>query len=372
MQIRKHRLLSPVIGTSREIVSFHFGPTDRNRKIYIQAALHADEVPGLLVAHHLKCLLAELEECRSLEAEVVLVPVANPIGLSQWIDHAHIGRFELLTAENFNRHYPDVVDIVAKNVETKLGSDETTNVNLIRAALVDAIRALPVKTEMASLRQTLFALAADADVVLDLHCDSEALMHLYAGSPLWDRVEPLARYLGAAAALLETVSGDHPFDEACSRTWWMLRERFPGVPIPLACVSVTVELRGEADVSKVLAEQDAGAIISYLTGQGFIRGSVPLAPPLLHDATPLAGSEAVESPVSGVVDYQRELGDMIHTGDLVANVIDPITGHTTALKATTDGVLYARSNSRFAHTGMRLCKIAGKVPFRTGNLLSAR
>jgi predicted deacylase len=372
MQTRKHALISPAIGTSREVVSFHFGPTDRGRKVYIQAALHADEAPGLLVAHHLNSRLTSIEASGRLNAEVVLVPVANPIGLGQWLDHSHIGRFDLRSAENFNRHYPDVVDRVAAAVEGKLGRDEAKNAALIRCALVEAIRAHAVTTELASLRQTLFSLAADADVVLDLHCDSEALLHLYTGSPLWDRVEPLARYLGAHATLLETVSGDHPFDEACSRTWWLLRERFPDDAIPLGCVSVTVELRGTADVSSALADADADAIVAYLTQQGFIRGDIPPMPALIHDATPLAGSESVESPVSGVVDFRLSLGSYVHKGEEVAHVVDPITGHKTVLCATTDGVLYARESRRFIHSGMRICKIAGPVAFRIGNLLGAR
>lgn len=372
MQVRKHPLISPAIGTTRELVSLHFGPTDAGRKVYVQAALHADEPPGLLVAHRLRALLSALEDQKALRAEVVLVPVANPIGLGQWLDHSQIGRFELNSAENFNRHYPDLFQAVVERVTGHLTSDESANAVLIRAAMRDAIAALQPRTELQSLRQVLYTLAADAEIALDLHCDSEALMHLYAGSPLWPRVEPLARYLGAAATLLETESGDYPFDEACSRTWWLLREHFPSHPIPLGCVSVTVELRGTADVTRELAEQDATAIIAYLTQQGFITGNAPALPQLLHEATPLAGSEAVEAPVSGVVDFRVSLGEVVKAGATVADIVNPITGDTTTLRATTTGVLYARTSMRFAHAGMRLCKIAGKVPFRTGKLLSAK
>ena len=103
MQIKNHSLLSPAIGTRREITSFHYGPIDTGRKVYVQAALHADEAPSLLVAHHLREALAILEQDGKLKCEVVVVPVANPIGLAQWLDHSHVGRFELLSAENFNR-----------------------------------------------------------------------------------------------------------------------------------------------------------------------------------------------------------------------------------------------------------------------------
>jgi predicted deacylase len=56
----------------------------------------------------------------------------------------------------------------------------------------------------------------------------------------------------------------------------------------------------------------------------------------------------------------------------VAEVIDPLSGVTTTIRAATDGVLYARQSTRFIHAGMRVGKVAGKTPFRTGNLLSAR
>jgi uncharacterized protein len=372
MQTKRHQLLSPVIGTSREVLSFHYGSAAHGRKVYIQAALHADEPPGLLVAHHLREALTALHRAGKLKCEVVLVPVANPIGLSQWIDQSHIGRFELRSAENFNRHYPDVLEAVAAAIDGKLTQDAAANVLLIRREMQTALRALKVGTELASLRQCLFALASDADLVLDLHCDNEALMHLYTGSPLWPRVEPLARYLGAVATLLETESGDHPFDEACSRLWWLLAQRFPNHPIPLSCVSITVELRGERDVTQANAIKDCAALLAYLAQQGFIDAPVPPMPALLGEATPLAGSEALEAAASGVLVYLRELGDTISVGEAVAEVVDPLAGTTTAICATTAGVFYARQSLRFVHAGMRIGKIAGKVAFRSGNLLSAR
>jgi len=52
-------------------------------------------------------------------------------------------------------------------------------VAVARAALRAACAELPAGTELQSLRRTLLGLAIDADVVLDLHCDNEALLHLY-------------------------------------------------------------------------------------------------------------------------------------------------------------------------------------------------
>jgi uncharacterized ion transporter superfamily protein YfcC len=61
------------------------------------------------------------------------------------------------------------------------------------------------------LKKTLMSMAIDADIVLDLHCDNEALLHLYTGSALAGQVSPLAALLGARVLLLSDASGGAPF-----------------------------------------------------------------------------------------------------------------------------------------------------------------
>ena len=58
-------------------------------------------------------------------------------------------------------------------------------------------------------------------------------------------------------------------------------------------------------------------------------------------------------------------------GDLVAEVIDPLSGQSHAVTAGVDGVLYARIRDRYITSGGELGKIAGAIPFRTGELLGA-
>ena len=375
MQTKKHPLLSTYLGTEREIVSFHYGDGKPGQKIYIQASLHADELPGMLVAHHLRRRFAELEAAGKIRGEIVVVPVANPVGLAQTLLHTQVGRFEMATGQNFNRHYPAMYPAIADHVESTLSIDEASNARVVRAAMLAELDALVPKTELESMRRALMRLACDADVMLDLHCDSDAVLHLYTGTPLWAQCEPLARYLGAYATLLATESGDNPFDEACSQTWWQLAEHFsnrsPPIPIPMACLSVTVELRSQTEVSHALAMQDAENIIFFLTHRGVIDGVAPPLPALKYPATPLAGSEAIESPVSGVVAFMKNPGDWIHAGDTIAEVINPLTSEVTTLVSHTDGVLYALENRYFATAGMRLAKVAGAKAFRTGKLLGA-
>lgn len=374
MQIKKHALAESALGTNRELISFHYGTPGAGQKIYIQASLHADELPGMLVAHHLRNRIEALEAAGKLNGEIVIVPVANPIGMAQMMMRTHLGRFDIGTGENFNRHYPALFDGVAERVVNVLTDDARRNVAQIRQAMRAVLADESISraaTELSSLRKTLLSLACDADVVLDLHCDFDAVLHLYTGTSLWPLVEPLARYLGASATLLATESGDNPFDEACSQTWWQLSEHFPKYPIPLSCLSVTVELRGMTDVNHPQAIADADAIISFLQHRGAIHGDAPTLPALKYPATPLAGAESITTPVSGVVAFLRESGDWVKVGDAVAEVINPITGHVHTLKSATEGIIYAQENHHFATAGMWLVKVAGSTPFRTGKLLSA-
>ena len=60
----------------------------------------------------------------------------------------------------------------------------------------------------------------------------------------------------------------------------------------------------------------------------------------------------------------------MRTGQTLAHVIDPIANRSTPVVASIDGVVYARHNLRWATANLELCRVAGKTPIRSGNLLS--
>lgn len=370
MRMEQHDLSGTAPGSKVELTVLRFGTPGARPKAYIQAGLHADETPGHLTAHHLRDRLVELEEQGLLKGEIVLVPVANPIGLAQRVNGLFHGRFDLADGGNFNRHFPDLVDEVAAAVGTQLGSDPAANVVLIRGALTAALARRQPATPTAAMKHLLLSQAIDADIVLDIHCDSEAVVHLYTLTPQAEDFAPLSALLGAQAMLLATDSGDQPFDEAVSRPWLLLAERFPDKPIPLAALSTTLELRGQDDVSDAFARSDAEAMLSFLTLRGVIAGARPNTPPPLCEPTPLAGSEPLVAPRSGIIVFERAPGDRVVPGDVIARVLDPISGADAPVTASTSGVLYARCAGRFAHAGKRLGKIAGTSVIRTGKLLS--
>lgn len=375
MRTEHHPLPQAAPGARHELVSLHYGPPGAGPKVYLQASLHADEVPGMLVAHHLRQRLAELDAQGRITGEIVLVPAANPLGLGQWMLRSPQGRFDWTTGENFNRQFHDLTQAVLDRCGAELGTDPQANVARVRVALREAITAQPAATPLEHLRRTLLGLAIDADVVLDLHCDGEALLHLYSTQASWaPDGELLSRCLGVHVALLAARSGGDPFDEACSMVWVDLAERLgPAVPLPPACLAATIELRGEGDVSHPLAQRDAEAIVHYLHHRGALRlDAAPALPDTVCEPTPLAGSMPIHAPHGGVLVFLREVGVQVKAGDPLAEIIDPFTGASTVLNAPVDGLFFARDRRRFAIAGMAVGKVAGRDALRSGSLLSAK
>lgn len=371
MQTQHHAISAPGSPATFQLASLHFGSPHSGKKAYIQAALHADEVPAMLVAHFLRKELEQLERDGHIRGEVVLVPAANPIGLSQAIHGAPFGRFDLSTGVNFNRAYRHVARELKASLAGTLGTDPAANVALVREHARQAVAAWEPADDAAVLKKTLLSLAIDADLVLDLHCDNEAVMHLYSAEHLADAAAPLAALTGARALLLARESGGEPFDEACSRLWWELAEHFgPALPIPPACVAVTVELRGEMDVSYDYARRDAQALLQYLARQGMLDIAIEPLPEPLCAATPLEGVEPVTAPHSGVLVLLKKPGEQVAAGEPIADLVNPVSGDVTTLRARQAGVLFASTAHRHLLRGMQVCKIAGAHAVRTGQLLS--
>ena len=107
MRTEHIHLVGATPGQRHSLTVLRFGAGNAGPKATIQAALHADEVPAMLVAQKLRGLLAKLEAEGQMRGEVVLVPYANPLGLAQQLLGQHQGRFDLRDGVNFNRNLAD-------------------------------------------------------------------------------------------------------------------------------------------------------------------------------------------------------------------------------------------------------------------------
>ena len=74
----------------------------------------------------------------------------------------------------------------------------------------------------------------------------------------------------------------------------------------------------------------------------------------------------IRSPVAGIVAYEKEPGETVAAGEVVAVVVDPLgkdfASARTELNSQCDGILYGRTGVRLARPGKLVCRIAGREP----------
>src|SRR3712207_5118034 len=100
-KVERVALKSASAGTERSLVIHRFGQPGTKPKSYIQAGLHASEVPGMVIAHHLIASLADAYRRGAITGEIIVVPASNPIGLGDVTLGVHLGRYSLASGANF-------------------------------------------------------------------------------------------------------------------------------------------------------------------------------------------------------------------------------------------------------------------------------
>ena len=374
-RIERYPLQASTPGTRREVLARRYGKAGARPKAYIQASIHADEIPDLLTAHNLAALLDAADERGGIAGAVSLVPYANPIGLGQFVENHHHGRREMSGGGNFNRNWPNLFEMLGERLDGKLTDSPAENIEIIRAELRAALHEEAPHSEFHSLRLILARLAVDADLVFDLHCDDQALMHLFLIPDHWPLAHDIAAELGCRAVLLAEDSGGGSFDETFSTVWTHLAAKYAGHPIPAACLSGTVELRGQSDVEDSLAKDDAAALFRALQRHGAIAGDPGPLPEPQCEATRLDACEILRAPKPGVVAYAVALGAQVREGDIVAWIVDPAAEEPSQarepVRAGTDGLILSRRDRRYVLPGMTLAKVVGHktLPTRVGGPL---
>jgi arginine/ornithine transport system permease protein len=112
------------LGSERQLSVFRFGSGER--KAYIQASLHADELPGMRTAWELKKRLAELE-ARPAQRRDRAGAGGQPDGPRPTAARQPPGRFEAGSGKNFNRDFVELSEPV-RATAGQLGDDPHANV----------------------------------------------------------------------------------------------------------------------------------------------------------------------------------------------------------------------------------------------------
>lgn len=344
-----------------------FGTPGSGPKAYLQAALHADEWPGLMALNHLIALLQEADAAGHVAGEVIVVPYANPVGMDQRIGGAPAGRYALDGSGNFNRNWPDLSAAAAAHLEGPFTGDPVRDVPAMRAALRAAVAALSRRTEVDALRATLLSLSIDADHVIDVHCDNESLMHVYCQSGHEEIGRALSAALDIPVVLLEDEAGGFSFDDCNAGVWRRMGAHARnGASLPAACFACTLELRGKDDVEDDLGARDAAGLMRFLRRAGYLTQGADVDMARAGESYRLDEVDPVETPAAGLLAYKVALGEQVVTGQTVAELIDlaapdPLTARTP-LVSRTDGLLFARVDWRLVFPGERIAKVAGRTP----------
>lgn len=304
---------------------------------YLQAALHGDEVPGVATLHVLAAHLRALEARGDLIGDVVIVPVANPIGLSQSFAGEPTGRYDLSNRANFNRDFP----ILDRPDPSSLVADEA-----------------PV-TASNRLKARLVRLMLEAELVLDLHCDEQSLPYVYLHAALWPACRDLPAAMPSDVVLLWKDDGGGAFEEAALAPWLGSGADLSGR------IVATVELRGRSDVSPAYAEADAAGLLRFLAGRGVVAGEGPGA--WDGPAAPLDNVEMIRAPRGGIVLYHREIGERVVSGDRLATILfDPAAEDGAVdILAPQAGLVLSRRDQRILRPGEDVMKIVANGPSAT-------
>jgi predicted deacylase len=328
-----------------------------------------------MVLHHLLPLLRDADAEGRLNARFVVLPMVNPLGMANFSFRHHSGRYDQNTGVNYNRRWPDLAAAVGEHVADRLTDDAESNTRIIHQAVAAWINAQTPATAAQRLRLLALNLAHDADYMLDLHCDDDALPHIFTSPEFMPDMQDLADWLGSRATLTAEDSGGGSFDEVLPVMYRKLRAQYPGKPIAMPKVTATLEYRGSADSFDHLGKEDARRLLGFLAGRGLVTADAGAKPEPMPAATPFDATEIVRVTEPGLLAYCVELGDKVTKGQPIADLI-ALDGPEAFLKrtpvlATTNGVVLSRSTAKYVPRNASIAKIVGTevIPSRGNYLL---
>jgi predicted deacylase len=322
MEIEQVSLESDTPGQEFSLRVIRFCGSGGGPAVYMQASLHAHELPGMVALDRLIPQLEAAEKNGHLAGNVTLVPHANPIGLSQAVFGETLGRFDLHGRINFNRSFPSEL------------SEGLTS------------QAAPQR-----LKALLLALAVEADKVLDLHCDDEGPVYLYILERQLDEGHRLARALQAAVILTDSGKEIISFDLAVSARW--AAQNNPND----ARFAATIELRGMIDVTSATADRDANGLYRYLVDIGTVVDELPAIDPVDTVSGDVDAAQLIATPVPGAILYHVSVGEWVSEGQRLAMILSNAGMTPHEVLSPFDGLVMTRRDRRFARRGEDVIKV---------------
>ena len=301
--------------------------------LYLQSGLHGNELQG----HAALVKLLEIFETQSWKGRVRIVPVCNPLGVSQKIGDMTQGRFEPVSGDNYNRSFFEVAPPAHKfkdgfgqiHLESWAKAHQHLDTKQIVSEFKKTLTAsLKLKSEMPQgyaqkLSTMLQLLAAEADLVLDLHTAPIADEYIYSTQK---NLNAAKNFLFSYYLIMPEEFGT-AMDEAVSAPWWELQKVYAQTKIEhtFPFQSYTLELGSEEVFDLKQGAKQAQKIAHFLYHQGIFDHAPTLGPDIKRSAQYACAMENFKTlfaPVGGMFDFAVSPGTAVKKGELLGNFVN--------------------------------------------------
>jgi Predicted deacylase len=274
----------------------------QGRTLYVQAASDGDELNGVGVIREVVPQLDPAE----LSGTILVVGVVNYHGF-QVAEHRNP-----IDDTKMNRTYP--------------GDETGTSSERIAAATFDA--------------------ATRADVVLDLHQGSTSNMI----DEVRVRCGPRHRIHDECLELAKAFNCGYVLDQKGPDG--QLARAAPDEGIP----TIDPELGGAVGLDESSVRRGVEGVFNVLAHYDFLDGEAPM-----QTQTRASGFDQYGSPVGGLVDLRRDLGERVSPGDVLFEVTDVFGQQRADVTADTSGVLWRSRRLPQVASGEYVCSVGTDV-----------
>jgi hypothetical protein len=321
----------PTGGTERLPVVVADGTRD-GPTLWLTGGVHGDEATGVAVAQD-----AVREDLPPrLAGTVVSVPVVSPAGLRR------NRRETYYRDDDPNRHFPDPESASTRpqTVQERIGERLYEAFADSADALVDLHTAQVGSLPFVIRDRVLYGERRDEATAVDLAADLDRLVSAF-GFPVLTEYPP-AEYV----------------EEGLQRSTAGAALNAADVP------AFTVELGGHGRVDERLREAGVAGVYAVMVELGMLEGvpddlasgraAVPDAPV----GYPVRRALHPSTETAGLIRHRVEAGDVVETGDVVADVVAPHGERVDTVESEHDGYVVARREGLAAYEGDHLLSMA--------------
>ena len=331
------------------------GPT-----VYIQSSIHGAEVQGNVVIYH----LVQALQSNTIHGEVILVPNCNPVGTNIKAGEYTLGRFDPVNGTNWNRGYYYDEEAVLAFADT-VTEDQT--VDCIKADFHALIKQ-NIKTKLEQpwglglaqqLNLTLQHIAANADIVLDLHNGPVSTRHAY----IPEYAKQAAKQFSIPHCIFIPNKFAGALDEATFCPGWTLQDALSakfGKAYDFGVQAFTLEMGSQEVINFAEGAKDANSILGYLACKGVLDSSLFKPAEMQRVGVSLANYRTLFTDFGGMVEYCVTPGQWVKQGEIMAKVlnIDELDNHKAIheVKAPCDMIPMLHFPSASVLSGTQLYK----------------